>query len=163
MKGGELTSNRESGPVIEPQNWGILCEMILAARERDIARFHASALRLEHEVPVDDKATRYVTYLLWRQVEDALGRQPVEHDFEDVAVRAHDNASHILKASVADLEAVIRTVFGRSVEDYRIRAGDFILIGSAIVGSLMVNPKTDLSEIYSELTDWYKEEYPSSG
>jgi hypothetical protein len=152
-------SNRVSDSVIEPRNWNILREMVIAARGRDIAQFRASARRLEQEVPVDEKANRYVTYLLWRQVKDTLGRQPEENDFEIVAHRAHGRVSQLLKVTPGDLEGVVRVVFGRSFEGFTIPAGDFILIGSAILGSLMENPEADLLGMYPKLAEWFKNKY----
>ncbi|WP_326837376.1 hypothetical protein VSH64_21190 [Amycolatopsis rhabdoformis] len=133
--------------------------MAIAARGCDIAKFRASASRLEHEVPVDEKATRYVTYLLWRQVKDTLGRQPADSDFEIVAHRAHERVSQLLKVTPGDLEGVVRVVFGRSFEGFTVSAGDFILMGSAILGSLMENPVSDLGKIYPKLEEWYRNEY----
>lgn len=149
-------THADSDDVIDAANWSILRDLVIAAHEGDIAAFRAAGLRLDYDVPIDEKAGTYIAYLLWRRVSDLLRRKPTAEDFRNVAHRVHSREPSVLKADEKALENTVRTVFGQAKESDKVVGAGLILAGTGILAALFDNVPAEFDAMYPNLADWYR-------
>jgi hypothetical protein len=151
-------SGAPAGPErgLDPVNWEILCAVVTAAHDGNVAAAQAATRRFDTDVPIDGQAGTYLRYLLRHRIVDILGGRPSEEDLQVIAARAYLRFNLVIRGSERLLENVLRTVFRMPVEGEKVTGGAFIVVGTAALGVLLDDPVADMEAMRPHLADWWR-------
>lgn len=148
--------------------WGRLVEIVAAASRGDADGHALAVLTFSKRVPLagHQQAGAYLTYLLYHQMRKALGRVPTGEDVPDLTLSTYPKFREVVVADEAMLEEAFRKALQLPPLRTALTAGEFMLLSSAALGAMLVDPIAGLDALRPGLALWIwrmRDAFPDAG
>jgi hypothetical protein len=143
---------------VNQEAWLRLCQAVTAAHRGDGRTFTRALMRWRDEVPlpIQQRSGAYLLYLMWRHLASRYGRKPTSEDLHELAVSCYPRFRKLLKASEAQLEAVLRRALSYPPSGTRLTPAEFTVFGCVALGLLLADPQQELDLMRPGMASWWQ-------
>lgn len=143
------------GDGLDDAVWQILNEAVIAAHRGDVRAAHMATRRFDTDLPIDGRPGTYLWWLLRHRVAQLLGRRPSPDDLHEIAGGAQERFGVVIRDADV-LEDVLLTVWKLAPPEREVKAGRFLVAGTAALGVLLDDPAVDLEAARPDLSAWWR-------
>ena len=135
--------------------WVAFSDAVRAAQRSDTSAHVEALRRLTPRLDLAQRAGMFVWYALRYRTVAILGDSPLEEDIASITADAYRHVSALAHVDESRVRDTLLTAFGLIEPGRRVVRGDFVVIGTALLGALVDDVDAELKQMHEDMAEWY--------